>query len=221
MVCKQNGRLTAALLVFALVLPGLSGCTSSGKPAPGNPPSGPVVNWKPPPPESTDVDKQEAADLLRVFLDPCVGKFPNDTAVTQYATEHNLTAMSSSEVAALLGKDPGIGWVQHDRSRAYWLTVEKPPYHACAVRTTFEKNPLALRSYLALQLGLMVAGSRTGDHLQEQAPQSLDLQGLPTEAYTFLRINPAGHATEQYIVLIAERPDGTYPTRAVRQILAQ
>lgn len=217
----SSGRPAAILLILTIALLAVSGCTSSGKSAAGNSSPQSVVAWKPPPPESSDVDKQEAADLLRVFLDPCVGKFPNDDAVGQYATDHQLTPMSAGEVSALLGKDPGIGWIQHDASRTYWLTVEKPPYHACAVRTTFEQNPLALRSYLALQLGLMVSVSRTGDRLQEQASQILELAGLPTSLYTFLRINSAGRPIEQYIVLIAERPDGTFPTRIVRQILTQ
>jgi hypothetical protein len=216
-----SNRSTAALFVLTIVLLTLNGCGNPGKSTAGNSSPQPVVAWKPPPPESSDVDKQEAADLLRAFLDPCVGKFPNDDAVGQYAAGHELTPMSAGEVSALLGKGPGIGWIQRDESRTYWLTVEKPPYHACAVRTTFGHNPLALQSFLALQLGLMVSVSRTGDRLQEQAPQALELAGLPTTLSTFLRINSADQPIEQYIVLIAERPDGTFPTRIVRQILAQ
>lgn len=212
-----NSRWTITVSVLGISLLALSGCGSQA----GNSPSQPVVAWKPPPPESTATDKQEAGDLLHVFLDPCVEKFPDDEAVDRYATAHGMTPMSASEVSALLGKDPGIGWTHQDESRTYWLTIEKPPYHACAVRTTFGQKPLALRSYLALQLGLMVSVSRNGDWLQEQAPQTMELAGLPTNLYTFLRFNAAGQPIEQYIVLIAERPEGTFPTRIVRQILAQ
>ena len=216
-----SNRSATALFVLTIALLSLNGCGNPGKSTAGNFSSQSVVAWKPPPPESSDVDKQEAADLLRAFLDPCVGKFPNDDSVGQYAVGHKLTPISAGEVSTLLGNDPGIGWIQHDESRTYWLSVEKPPHHACAVRTTFEQYPVALRSFLALQLGLMVSVSRTGDRLQEQVPQTLELTGLPTTLYTFLRINSAGQPTEQYIVLIATRPDGTFPTRIVRQILAQ
>ncbi len=65
--------------------------------------------------------------MLRVFLDPCQGKFPDDAAVAQYAKDKDLTAMSASEVAELLGKDPGVGWVEHDESGTYLLTVEAHP----------------------------------------------------------------------------------------------
>jgi hypothetical protein len=208
------------LIVVAIVATSLAlnGCGGSGQSAGGKPQGQPVVNWKPPPPESDAADKQAAADLLRVFLDPCQGKFPDDAAVALYAKDKGLTAMSADEVAELLGKDPGVGWVQHDESGAYVLTVEAPPYHACAVRVTFAHKPLALRSYLALELGMAVAGSGTGDRLEERPPVSFEQEGLSVTANIFVHVDAAGKTIEQYYIFIAARPDGAYPTRVVRQL---
>ena len=212
--CMTMGLAISALTVMSLAL---NGCGGSAQPSAGKTQGQPVISWKPPPPESDGADKQAAADFLRVFLDPCQGKFPDDAAVAQYAKDKDLTAMSAGEVAELLGKDPGVGWVQHDESGTYLLTVEGPPYHACAVRTNFAHKPLALRSYLALELGVTFANA--GDRLVEQPPISLEQNEVPQTANIFLRINASGKATEQYLIFIADWSDGTYPTRIVRQIL--
>src|SRR5258706_1867136 len=164
MTLSLDRHWSTGLVIVASTAIGLAlgGCGGSGQVV-AKSQAQPVVYWNGPPPESDDADKQAAGDILCIFLEPCVGRFPDDAALAQYAVEMHLAAMSGSEVAGLLGKDPGVGWVQHDPSGTYWLTVEKPPYHTCAVRADFAREPLALKSYFALQLSLMVAGAGTGD----------------------------------------------------------
>ena len=157
--------------------------------------------------------------MVGLFTGPCLAKFPDDAAVESYAASEKLTPMTEEQVRQLLGTDPGMGWIRQTDSGTYRLTIEKPPYHACALRKTFDKAPKALKSYYFLMLSLWAAGSKPGD-LTEQPAQSAEVGSLPTRVYLYLLTAPDGKAKEQFIALITDLPDGAHEVRLVRQILA-
>ena len=115
------------------------------------------------------------------------------------------------------GSDPGEGWTRQNSFGTYRLTIEKPPYHACAVRKAFAQQPKALKSYLFLMVAIWVTTSKAGQ-LTEQPALSVQIVGHPTVANTFQLTGEDGKLKEQFILLTTDLPDGTYQVRMVRQI---
>jgi hypothetical protein len=180
--------------------------------------SQPPIGWVPPPADATEADKKAAGELVGIFSGPCLGKFPDDNAVESYTKEKNLTPMTVAEIRHLLGPDPGMGWIGQASSTRYLLTIEKPPYHTCAIRKMFTSPPRAVRSYYFLALALWAVASKHGT-VTEQPPQSLEIEGRPTQAYVYPLTDAGGTAREQFLLFVSDMSDGTYAIRLARQIL--
>ena len=52
-----------------------------------------------------------AVELIEMFAGVCLGKFPDDTAVRQFAAEKGLAIIPDDRLRAMLGTDPGVGWL--------------------------------------------------------------------------------------------------------------
>lgn len=74
--------------------------------------------------------------ILKIFSEICLGKFPDDDAVAAAMTERGAKPLSGAEVGRLLRNNPGIGWTMETVAGPQVLTIEKPPFHACAIRAT-------------------------------------------------------------------------------------
>src|SRR6201999_1363064 len=98
-------------------------------------------------------------------------KFPDEAAVSQYAVEKRLTAMPDDMVHQLLGTDPGQGWNQDNARGRYLLTIEMPPFHACAIRRTDSAAPDFLASLM--QVLDAWAGSQSGTSLKPLPSQNV------------------------------------------------
>jgi hypothetical protein len=203
------------LLALTMLL-ALAACSTAPKPQASS--DHVVIAMKPPPADVTEADKKAAGEIVGLFLGPCLGEFPRDAAVESYAKEKGLTPMTEAEIRAVLKQDPGEGWVGKVDSSPYELTLEKPPYHACAIRRRFTARPKAVPSYFFLAVALWSVPSK--NTLAEQQPPSLQADGMPTEAHSYLLKGPDGRNLEQFLVLMVTLPDGGYEVHLVRQILA-
>ena len=169
------------------------------------------------PPATSEADAT-AAHLLDLFGQPCLMRFPDDGAMDRFAQAQNLTPMSEDEVRRLLGADPGIGWLGSSSLGAYELTLEKPPFHACAIRVRFNELP---NFRLSLILGLSMWAAQSGATLKELPPESTMVDGQPTDASPYLLVDPDHKARQDFLVIVSHFPSGASEVRLVRQIMPQ
>ncbi|HEU4550645.1 MAG TPA: hypothetical protein VFS01_13175 [Rhizomicrobium sp.] len=97
-----------------------------------------------------------SGEFVSLFSDYCLKQFPDDKALTERAAGEGHRPLSPAEVGAFLHVDPGVGWMIAGRETSYVLTVQVPPYHACALRR-YSDTPLdgapfiaAARSFAAM-----------------------------------------------------------------------
>jgi hypothetical protein len=158
------------------------------------------------------------AEMIEMFAAACLSKFPDDVAVRQYAVEKRLTVMPDEMVRQLLGADPGQGWVQDTARGRYLLTIEMPPFHACAIRRTDSATPDFLASLM--QVLDAWAGTQPGTSLKPLPQQNVLIQGSPTLARQWVVDRGPGKPTELLMVLVTNLNNKT-AVRLVRQIKAQ
>ena len=116
-------------VILGLGLIGLSSAMAQDAPSPAAP--SPAPDSKP--------DDPRVADLQQLFSDLCIKKFPDDAALASAVESAGGTAMTAEEVKARLHDDPGRGWKVIAGQASFSVTLEAPPYHACAVRIAAEK----------------------------------------------------------------------------------
>lgn len=75
-----------------------------------------------------------SAEFVDLFSSYCLHQFPDDGAVRAQATGEGQRPLSPAEVGSFLHVDPGTGWMIAGHETSYVLTVQVPPYHACALR---------------------------------------------------------------------------------------
>jgi hypothetical protein len=117
----------------------------------------------------------------------------------------------------MLQKDPGVGWTGMGESGTYILTIEKPPYHACAVRALFQGSTDAVVS----KFSFFVAGwavMQQGVSMTSQPPLSVKIAGYPTLYYSYELADSAKRPLGRFLLLLSRRSDGTYEVRLVRQM---
>lgn len=118
-------------VILGLGLTGLSPAWAQEAPSPAPQAAPPASDSKP--------DDPRVVDLQRLFSDFCVKKFPDDAALASAVEMAGGTAMTAEEVKARLHDDPGRGWQIAAGEANFNVTLEAPPYHACAVRISAEK----------------------------------------------------------------------------------
>lgn len=159
-----------------------------------------------------------AAELIDLFAGVCLGKFPDDAAVRQFATEKRLAVMSDDIVRQLLGTDPGQGWSQETALGRYLLTIEMPPYHTCAIRKTDGAAPDFLAA-LSLLLATW-AGTQSGASLKQLPPQNAEVGGSPTRIYQWVLDRGPGKPAERLMAFVTNVTNRVV-VRLVRQIKVQ
>lgn len=159
-----------------------------------------------------------AAELIDMFAGVCLGKFPDDAAVRQFAAEQRLGVMSDEIVRQLLGTDPGQGWFQDTARGRYLLTIELPPYHACAIRKSGDTAPDFLAAF-SLLLATWAA-TQSGTSLKQSPPQNTEVSGFPTQAYLWTLDRGPGKPAETLMALVSNATNRVV-VRLVRQIKVQ
>jgi hypothetical protein len=158
------------------------------------------------------------AEMIDMFAGVCLGKFPDDAAVRQFAVEKRLAAMPDDAVRQLLGTDPGQGWFQDTARGRYLLTLEMPPYHACAIRRTDSAAPDFIAP-LSLLLGTWAA-TQSGASLKQLPPQNAQVGGLPTQVYQWVLDRGPGKPAETLMAFVTNVTNKV-AVRLVRQIKVQ
>ena len=171
----------------------------------------------PSPAVAQDTQAQKAiGELLDVFTDFCLKRFPDDAAIETYVTGKGVTPMPEARLRNLLGTNPGIGWLLTAAFGEYQLTIEKPPYHTCAVRKQFPRAPDVRASYAA-RLQSWVA-TRPGANMSEQPPLSPTISGIVSRAFIFEITLPGGPPNETLMAIITPLNGGGAEVRLARAI---
>ncbi len=158
-----------------------------------------------------------AVELIDAFGQFCLQQFPerNDPAPTSGGT---LAPMPPDTVRRFLHDDPGRGWVYRAQAE-YVLTIEDPPYHACAVRRRYPKLP-DYQGLFDIARQIWAVNSRRGP-FQALPPQAQTAFGLPVQARMAVLPRTATTPQEVFMDLTTTYSNGTVEVRLVRQIPPQ
>ena len=159
-----------------------------------------------------------AAELIDMFASVCLGKFPDDATVRQFAAEKQLAVMPDDMVRKLLGTDPGQGWIHNTARGRYVLTIEMPPYHTCAIRKADSAAPDFLAAF-SLQLAAWAA-TQSGASLKQSPPQDAEVGGFPTQVYRWVLDRGPGKPAETLMAFVTNATNRV-EVRLVRQIKLQ
>ncbi len=84
----------------------------------------------------------DGTDIATVFNMFCLQRFPERPLMSgEMPPGTSSAAMSAQQVRQFLRDDPGVGWWYQTPFGTYAVTVEAPPYFACAVRRNYPAVP--------------------------------------------------------------------------------
>lgn len=153
------------------------------------------------------------ARLAQLYEDICLTPFPDDDAVAAAMSTQHAAELKGNEVRIYLHDDAGRGWTVGDATLGkFVVTVEAPPYHACAVRHEFT-GPVTDRSAYET---VAVRYKSIGPAFKNMGALDRDNNGVKSHLEGAARVTNLG--TEILIVVTDTRPNGTVEIRFVRQI---
>jgi len=136
--------------------------------------------------------------MIDLYEQACLQAFPNDEAVDKVMTGLGATALSKDQVRIYLHDDPGRGWRFTSTGTTFIVTVEAPPYHACAVRASLSEKPADLGRYP----DMIAAFEKTrGAGFAPIAPYDADLGELHTRGVGDQRVN-ADRSAESFFYFV-------------------
>ena len=156
------------------------------------------------PPANLPDPAAQRDEMIALYDEICLRAFPDDKAAGDAAARHNATPLTDAQVRVLLHDDPGIGWAVDGRTGRFNVTIEAPPFHACAVRTMTAAGFPDFGPYRALADRYEAGGGyRAMSHMQFTR-DNLEVGGGGEQ-----RVTPDG-GTESLLVIL------TTPTRPYR-----
>jgi hypothetical protein len=87
------------------------------------------------PPANPPDPAAQRDEMIALYDEICLRAFPDDRAAGDAVARHNATPLTPAQMRILLHEDPGVGWAVDGRTGRFNVTIEAPPFHACAVRT--------------------------------------------------------------------------------------
>jgi len=154
-------------------------------------------------------------ELIDVFGDLCLNRFPNEAAFAQGGKGRHLEPMPAEGVKEFLHDDPGRGWFGKTSSGVYVVTIESPPYLACAVRRVQKPSP-ALQSTFHAIIGNWAAIHKSPTVLN--FPPMHQVKGDMTINVTAEGIaGPDGKPQQTFMAFVTDYKSGQTEVRLVRQ----
>ena len=157
-----------------------------------------------------------ADELVKIFAETCLMRFPDETSIQQYAGGNRLAIMPDEQLHHLLGTDPGEGWLQITARGQYLLTVEMPPYHTCAIRKGDAQQPDFLP--ILSQTLAAWAAKQTGTNFRETPSMTLNIDGVPSKEYLWELHRSPNEQPEELMAIVSNIPGGVTEVRLVRAI---
>lgn len=157
-------------------------------------------------------------ELVVVFIELCLGRFPDraDLAEGRMSRDTQLSPMTADQVRNYLKDDPGRGWTYQTGTGNYVVTVEDPPYKACAVRRTYATLPgyrlpyhLLVRDWAATERNTQFQDGPSIKQTRGNLMISGETMTLPASD---------SRPAEMFMEIGTLYPDGQVEVRLVRQI---
>jgi len=199
-------RLALALFAFAAAAPVADSLAQT------SPPPRPGPTQAPP----ADPQKDAVGELLDLFAAFCLMKFPDDAAAETYGSARGFKPMPPERLRGLLGQDPGVGYLYETGQGTYAVTIERPPFHTCAIRKRFTRSPEMKGRYVTT-LNLWAGTQRQGK-LSELPTQHPTISGAPTVAYLWDLARSDGKGAEKFMLFITTAAGEEPEIRLVRAL---
>ena len=177
-------------------------------------------------PQSTPPVSEEFVGL---FTSYCLAKFPDDAGLSGQLEGDKRDPLTPAQVRGFLHDDPGQGWLIAGTESKYVLTLEQPPFHACALRR-YADHVLDGAPLIAAARAFAAAGGRKLG--PPQTSQHTMANGFISDAVLLQVLDgndrPQGEAFMFFVTAYpaVTGPDGTpskpfFDIRFVRQIYGQ
>ena len=153
-------------------------------------------------------------ELNALFAAFCLMKFPDAGAADLYARLKGFRLMPEEQLRAILGKDPGTGWLYDGGFGTYAITIEQPPHHACAIRKRLARVA-DINAAFGITLTLWAATQHTGT-LKELPTRDEQIDGRRTESYEWQLAGDKGKET--FMALVTPARGEETEVRLVRSI---
>ncbi len=140
-------------------------------------------------------------ELAALFAAFCLDAFPVVAKLDRTVADRKAVAMKPDEVKALLHDDPGRGWTLRTSEALYAVTVEAPPYNACAVRRMTPVGVSGVKNYYLAAVNRYVAGKN--GKLANLPPQKSNLNGVDISLYGQGMVNASGQPQETFAVVLS------------------
>jgi hypothetical protein len=153
--------------------------------------------------------------LLDAFIDLCLNRFPNEATFAAGAKARQLQPMTAGMVKQYLHDDPGRGWSGTMPSGSYVVTIENPPYYACAVRQIQKPMPVFAITF-QLAVAAWVANSAIVG-LQTESPMRQTDNGMTINALMLFVPDSNGRPKQAFMYIVTDYTDGRAEIRLVHQ----
>jgi len=149
--------------------------------------------------QASSAKNNAQAELMDLFSEFCLTKFPDDGAAAQYANLKGFRPMPEQKLRALLGDDPGAGWLNETAFGTYEVTIKQPPSHTCTVSNRLERAG-SVKDAFGTTLSLWV-GTRHMGSLGVFPPTEQDVSGRKAELYRWALTRTDG-SKESFTALV-------------------
>lgn len=137
------------------------------------------------------------AGQMLTFDTICNRMFPDDERVASgLAAVKSARALSAAEVRRYLKDDPGRGWELSMGDTRMIVTIEAPPFHACAVRMSNADGVIDEGQWQRL---LDAAQARSGGGFSTLPPRTFTTGGTRSVASGIQKVAPDGRAEAIYL----------------------
>ena len=133
-----------------------------------------------------DLTSGDVASLVSLYDRLCLQAFPDDEAIGKAVEAEG--GVRLADVRQYLHDDPGIGWALTDGRGQTIVTVEKPPYHACAVRRSLPVETVDLAPFDRA----VASFQKTHGKLEKMPPVAFEVNGQHSIGTAWARTLPDG-----------------------------
>jgi hypothetical protein len=175
----------------------------------------------PPPPSPNDPaetltpQQQSAQDMLMIYEEFCLQRFPDPDAIQAGVAAHHLAPATPAETAtALLGRT-GKAWAAATPNGRYLIAFEARPHRGCAV-TGSASDDEGIRAAFDLAVQSFASGHEFG-MLQRPPLQTGKLAGRDT-TLQLIGATPPGRTRQAFVNALSTNPDGSPQLRLTREL---
>jgi len=156
--------------------------------------------------------QSELTDLFTTF---CLTKFPDEGAAGQYAAAKGARTMPEDKLHAILGDDPGSGWLYETAFGTYALTIKQSPSHDCTISNRLDEVA-DIKDAFGTTLSLWVGTRRMGK-LGVFPPSEQEISGQKAQVYQWQLTRTDG-SKETLTALLIPAPNAETEIRLARSI---